>query len=317
MTIKYHEELIQGRIEDIPAEQYHADKTGDVPSLSCSIAKILLNQSPAHAWIAHPRLNPDYQDRESASRMDIGTAAHAMLLEGVDSVVICPFDDWRKKDAQSMRDEAREAGKIPLLESQYFDVRAMTEIASSAANKAGFNLSSGKPEQTVIWDEGKTRIRTRPDWLSDGASQIIDYKSTALISPSAWMRASVGNGYDVQDALYRRGIEAVTGKRPDFVFMVQETTAPYCVYFVKLSAALQEIGRIKVERALAIWSACMKSGNWPGYPTEIMEAEATQWQLADAENMAAESDSTLKLFDKDAVGSKENFLFGKVPEKLN
>lgn len=307
-------------IHQLSAEDYHADSTGDVPSLSCSIAKILINQSPAHAWIAHPRLNPAYQDQESASRMDIGTAAHALLLEGKDSVVVCDFDDWRKKEAQVMRDEARAAGKIPLLAGQYADVQAMASIAQHDARHAGFNMAAGKAEQTVIWQEGDTRIRTRPDWLSDDRKLILDYKTTALPNPGAWMRAIPGNGYDVQDALYRRGVAAITGIEPEFVFMVQETTAPYPVYFVSLSAAYREIGHQKVEKALFMWQNCMKTGKWESYPQAVMEAEAPRWALAEAEEMAAERENggeSAEAFDRMMFAgvSKEAFMFGKVAPK--
>ena len=50
---------------DISAEAYHADPAPE-PSLSSSVAKILVNLSPAHARIAHPRLNPDYRPRSRA-----------------------------------------------------------------------------------------------------------------------------------------------------------------------------------------------------------------------------------------------------------
>jgi hypothetical protein len=42
----------------INAEKYHADPCV-VPSLSSSIAKILLRESARKAWFSHPRLNPD------------------------------------------------------------------------------------------------------------------------------------------------------------------------------------------------------------------------------------------------------------------
>ena len=273
-------------IYTLPAEDYHADYTGDVPSLSCSIAKILLNQTPKHAWLAHPRLNTDYEGGEEASRLDIGTACHAMLLEGIDSVVVCDYPDWRTKAAQEARDEARLMGKIPLLTHQYEDVVKMYAIATHAMGEAGF--CNGKPEQTVVWQEGDTRCRARPDWLSNDHKLILDYKTTALPNPGAWMRAIPGNGYDVQDAFYRRGVEAVTGIRPGFVFMVQEVKPPYLCYFVELPAAYQEVGHQKVETAISKWAACMASGKWPGYPQGIMQPEPPAWAMAEAEELAAE-----------------------------
>jgi len=67
-------------IYDIPETDYHADPIAE-PSLSSSIAKILLARSPRHAWANHPRLNPN-QEPETRREFDFGSAAHAMLLEG-------------------------------------------------------------------------------------------------------------------------------------------------------------------------------------------------------------------------------------------
>src|SRR3990167_11354210 len=75
-----------------------ADAPG-VPALSASIAHLLIAKSALHAWYAHPRLNPNYQQTESAE-FDYGRAAHAVLLEGDESRLhVIEADDWRKKDA--------------------------------------------------------------------------------------------------------------------------------------------------------------------------------------------------------------------------
>ncbi|WP_242401117.1 hypothetical protein [Acetobacter okinawensis] len=45
-------------IYDLPEAQYHADPC-PTPSLSNSVARILLDESPMHAHFSHPRLNPE------------------------------------------------------------------------------------------------------------------------------------------------------------------------------------------------------------------------------------------------------------------
>ena len=59
---------MQQGIYNILAEQYHADPCVTA-SLSSSIAKILIEQSPMHAWMAHPRLNLKFK-RQEDSRFD-------------------------------------------------------------------------------------------------------------------------------------------------------------------------------------------------------------------------------------------------------
>src|SRR4051812_22987943 len=100
----------------LTSDQYHGDLLGDggPPTLSASIANILINASPAHARSQHPRLNPDWQ-REEEEKFDIGTVAHALLLQGkreADEIVeVVLADDWRTKIAKEARAEARAAGR--------------------------------------------------------------------------------------------------------------------------------------------------------------------------------------------------------------
>ena len=70
-------------------------REGDTPALSSTIAKILLTQSPYHAWCAHPALNPDYVEQQK-DEFDYGKAAHALFLERrEDGLAVVEADDWR------------------------------------------------------------------------------------------------------------------------------------------------------------------------------------------------------------------------------
>src|SRR5258708_191113 len=92
---------------DVPAHIYHADCSPE-PSLTQSIAKILLNYSPAHARHAHPRLNPDHEPDDS-TKYDIGNIAHRLILGLGRELEIVPGDDWVKdrKAKSLMREDAR------------------------------------------------------------------------------------------------------------------------------------------------------------------------------------------------------------------
>src|SRR5438105_1035609 len=101
----------------VTAAEYHADPC-PAPSLTASVANILINQSPKHAWAAHPRLNPDFK-REEDDRFSIGTAVHSLLLEGDDIAYVILADSWRTNDAKEARDYARSLGRVPLLQKQH------------------------------------------------------------------------------------------------------------------------------------------------------------------------------------------------------
>lgn len=264
----------------VDAATYHLDQLADRPSLSASIAKILIAQSPLHAWTAHPRLNP-YYVRQEEDKFSIGTACHAIILEGRDAVEVIEADDWRTKAAKEQRDAARAGGKIPLLGRHYFDVLAMVEAAKTqlAAHEASPPLfTAGKPEQTITWDEDGVVCKARIDWLHDDLTTIDDYKSTGRsANPDDFSRTLFGMGYDVQASFYRRGIHAVAGVEADFRFAVQETTPPYALSVVDLGPDVYALADAKVDKAIAIWRSCIDSGEWPGYPSKVATAELPPW----------------------------------------
>lgn len=271
--------------ESMSAEAYHADPAPQ-PSLSSSIAKILLEQSPRHAWLAHPRLNPNYVAEED-SRFDLGTAAHAMLLErDASRIVWVPADDWRTKTAKEMRDASRAEGKLPLLVKYQPALEAMVKEARSAvaASELGDILDTGAAEQTVVWEENGIYCRARLDLISADRGIIVDYKTTEDARPETFIRQIGRMGYDVQAELYVRGLASVSASSV-FVFLAQEINAPYACSLVALSNAYREVGQAKVERAINLWRYCVTRNEWPGYSSAIHYAEPSAWQLAELGNV--------------------------------
>src|SRR5882724_13097827 len=154
-------------IFNLTAEQYHADPA-PTASLSNSIANILLDQSPLHAWLAHPRLNPAYT-REVNTRFDLGSAAHLMLLERrEDKIVRVQAKDWRTNAAKEARAAAQANGQYAVLEEQYGDIVSMCTAAQDylLTTELGDMLATGEPERTVMWQEGPLWYRSRPDLIS-------------------------------------------------------------------------------------------------------------------------------------------------------
>lgn len=287
-----------GVYPDIPMAQYQADPCPE-PSLSSHVAALLIARSPLHAWHAHPRLNPNYTEKES-EKFDIGAAAHALLLEGEDRMAPLPFDDWRKKDAREARDAARNAGKYPVLQHRYDDVRRMRDVAvkAIAGNKdfSGMTLADGKPEQTMIWKEAGIYLRARPDWISNDRQLRLDYKTTeGSANANAWERTMLGMGADMQDAFYAEG-NAATGGPEDGgigVFLVQEVQEPFVCSFIALDPGFRAIAHAKVMKAKRIWRECLKTGIWPGYPDRICYLEPPSWLMAQYEEIGPGEDEAL------------------------
>ena len=270
---------MQPGIYDIPASEYHAGPCPG-PELSNSVISTLLTRCPKHAWMEHPKLNPEFK-RDEDHAFDLGTAAHNMLLEGANSIVVVDASDWRTKAAKEERDAAHSEGKTALLRRHYDNVLEMVQAARAFVDDTQYAgmFDVGEAEQTVIWQEGNVWCKARPDLLIPGVC--LDYKTTSAKNPHDFMRSSMmAFGYDTQDAWYRRGLKAL-GKPWEFLFLVQEDTAPYLCYFVKTTESMRELADAKIKRALHLWSACLESDSWPGYGSTIYQASAPLWALTE------------------------------------
>lgn len=268
-------------IYSIGEAEYHADPCQEI-SLSSSIAKLLINRTPRHAWEAHPRLNPDWTP-DNDEVFDIGSAAHSLFLRDVKPFVVVDSDNWRTKEARQARDDARANGKIPLLVGQWLRVNAMVaaarvQLADHYEAKGAF--TKGKPEQTLIWQEGDIWCRARLDWLPVG-SIFDDYKTTECADPDVFLRQVLNIGHDIQAAFYCRGIRKLgLCATPTFQFIVQERDPPYQLSVCALAPDFIDLADHKVARAIEIWRACLAANKWPGYPKRTCWLETPPWHEA-------------------------------------
>lgn len=268
-------------VHQIAAETYHTDPCA-TPSLSASIAKILVNSTPMHAKAAHPRLNPNFERVEKA-QYDIGNLAHTLILEGhADRVKVLEFDSYKKKDAQDERDEARATGFIPVLAKDFERIElAVAAIRAQlmARDVEPALFTDGKPEQMIVWEERGITCRALVDWLRDDHLGVDDLKTTSRsANPVLWANRTLWSiGADVQYAFNRRGVKAVTGKDPEFRFVLAETTPPFATGVVSLAPSATELAEAKVDRAIDRWRECMENDDWPGYPEATYYAEAPAW----------------------------------------
>lgn len=281
--------LAQGVHADVPMSVYVADPC-ETPSLSAGIMHTIVTRSPAHARIEHPRLNPAYQ-HENSSRAEIGTAVHAAILGG-ERVVYAPpeFEDWRKKAAQEFRDQARGEGRTPLLAEQ----RLLVEAAAEAGRKRLEKLACGKTmevESTIVWSEGQTWKRGRPDVIVRELDSVIDIKTMEAVDPEAWIRSSLAaGGYDIQSAHYLAGLRAlgVLSDAGSFIFLLVEIEPPYSTALVALDPEYADFARGRCALATRVWARCLASGNWPGYDPRIHWASPPPWLVGGFAERAAE-----------------------------
>lgn len=268
------------------AAEYHASKAKE-PCFTASIAHTILTRSALHAWYECPALNPDYVEKEDG-KLDYGSAAHDLLLEGGDKIVALDYDDWRKKAAKEARDEARAAGKIPVLARQYDTIQRMviaaTQYMADSELGAGF-LANGFIEHAMTWREGTLLCKGRPDVLQAPERKIIlDYKSTSNAEPDAFLRLAYAMSYHLQGAHYQRGNAATGGaERAKVIWLVQEVDAPYACSLVGMSPSLEELAHTQLTYAMALWQSALERKEFSGYPGRVAWVDAPAWAIAKEE----------------------------------
>lgn len=288
ITRQYIAELMpitEGVYQGMPLAAYVADPC-PTPSINASTATTILQQSPMHARAQHPRLNPE-KEREESSRLDLGTIAHALLLEDdASKVVVIDAEDWKKNVTKELRDEARAAGKLPVLKAAYDQVLDMVLVAKDVISKSevGEAFQSAIPEQTLLWEEDGVWHRSRPDKATKDWRIVFDYKTCGTTAaPAKWGKGPLlSYGYDIQAALCRRGIAHLFKQYEcTFVFIVQEIERPYAVSLISLDPQWIALADAKLQAALATWRGCLRTGIWPGYPSRIAYLQPPAWAETD------------------------------------
>ena len=273
----------------ISAEEYHADCCV-VPSLSCTVAKVLLRESPRKAWHVHPRLNPAYSESHDG-KFDLGEAAHGVLLENDKSkVVIVDAADWRTNAAKQARGDAYAAGKTPLLKRHWEAVMTMVGIADNFIKNSEIAdfWQGGESEVTGVCHEKQTWLRCRFDRITENRRFIIDYKSTEDASPEGFSRQIIRMGYFLQEAFYRRVARNLGHTGARFVFLAQSVEPPHECSLHDCHPGLQEIGDAAIEHAIRLWRQCMTTKEWPSYGGRVHSAMPTSYLLAEHEMRMAD-----------------------------
>lgn len=260
-------ETFAGVVPDLDEQTYHAH-----PALSVSGAKKLLPPS-CPAIFRYEQLNPP----EPKAVFDIGSAAHALVLGVGAELATIDADDWRSKAAQAARDEARTAGKIPLLRKDSDAVHAMAEALQGHPLAASL-LRDGTPELSLFWSDPDTGtdLRGRVDYFT--GDTIVDYKSCASAEPSTFAKAVANYGYHMQAAFYTDGVKAVgLHDQPRFLFVCQEKTAPYLVTVIELDTLAIHRGRERNRLAIDTYVGCVMFDEWPGYTDDVTVVGLPGW----------------------------------------
>lgn len=274
----------------MPAAQYHTDPC-EAPSLSSSIAYQLVAKSPAHAWLAHPRLGA--KPSPSTPAQDEGSLFHELILRGPDEamqrLVIVSADNWRTKAAQEKRDAAREQGKLALLEHDFEQaLRSSIEILARF-RELGVVLS-GLSEVAAFWEEHASdgtlvQCRGMFDHVLRAEGVIYDLKKSRTAHPKAIRKHVEGYGYHIQATAYRRALEQIEpglAGRVRFQWLFIEAQPPYGVTLAEPAGSMRALGDAYWSQAVDTWANCLATNEWPAYSREVQRIEASPWALEGA-----------------------------------
>jgi hypothetical protein len=277
------DEITEPGVYEIPEDLYHRDpvKGG---SLSYSGAKKLLAEGGPELF-AYEREHPPAPSQE----MELGTAAHKLVLGVGQEIAVLEFDNYQKGDAKKARDEARAAGKLPLLTHQHETVRAMAARLREHDWASRLLNQDGAPEMSAFWEDPEfgTWWRCRWDKMPEPDPRRVpilgDYKTTDKggAAPTKFSKAIADFRYYMQASVYTAGYNAVFGDRIGgpalFSLIAQERVAPYRVAVYELHPNALRKGREDARKAMAIYRECQETGVWPGYDPDPQVIDLPYW----------------------------------------
>jgi|SRR5690554_2465064 len=255
----------------MPNEAYHAYEGISKSGLD------LIERSPAH-----------YAHREQSvptRAMILGSAIHCAIFEpetfDQQYLLLRDVTDRRSsayKEAVKARSEdsvltGKEADQVKGMQ----DAIQLNSEAVALLEHAGWCELSAFVECPVTG----VLLRVRFDKLnSNGVA--VDLKSTQDIRYNQFQRSIANYRYHVQDALYSRVYELITGEPlQSFKFLCVESASPHASKIYTLDDEAKLVGARIAMRNLQTYADCVRSGNWP-YPDgteELMSLPA--WALED------------------------------------
>ncbi len=275
---------MSARILTCSDAEYFADPCA-LPSLSQSIAHLIVSQAPIYAWQAHPRLGG--APRESSEEQDQGKLLHSLLLGKGANVEIINADSYRTNAAKAAREAAVAAGRVPMLAEKYSALaETATQIRARLADQ-GIELS-GESEVKLEWTErgthGDVLCRGMIDHLILDRGIIYDVKKIRSAHPKVCARHMIEYGYDVQHAAYTSAVAKLRPQlegRIEMVFLFMEMEPPYSIVPAQPDGTMRELGWMKWNRAVNVWERCLLNNHWPGYTDSVVSLSAPPWALTE------------------------------------
>lgn len=276
--------------KDFDEAAYFADPC-PLPSLSQSLAKVLIDQSTLHARAEHPRFAEpaeDEPDEKYVKAQAIGNAAHAYLIGRGKTLAVGDFDNWMSKDAKAFKAEANTSGKTPILAKHAATALQMVAAAKRQINSAAAAdavmldaFVKGDGEVVIACEIDGIWLRSLVDWMVN-PRLLFDFKTTGMsVAPHVIPNLMADAGWPIQAAMQERILDVLDPEgagRRRFFFIAQENYKPFALTVHELPEATMTMGRKMVAKAETMWRDAMLYGKWIGYPAVIHQPEIPGWK---------------------------------------
>lgn len=260
--------------QNMPAPEYHAH-----PAIGSTTLKMV---SDFDVSLQEIRYALDHDERKKV--YDVGTLGHALILEGSldDLVARIPFDSYRSKDAKQAREEAYQAGLIPVNDTEVETMLEPVERMRDAVMShpiAGELLTHHEPEVSLFWETWGIPLKARLDaWIPE-KNLIVDLKLVRSANPSDFRRQVSSLGYYIQARHYLNGSKEVTGSDHEWLFVAVGKEQPYSVSVHRLDEDALVQAQERIDYGLERWKRAVQNNDWPGY-TEVYEQSLTGWETS-------------------------------------
>lgn len=266
---------------DLPDEQYFA-----IDALSQSVAKWLLEPGGPARW----RWEHDHPAPPKAA-FDFGHAAHQLMLGRGTGARVIPSDILASNGAASTREakafiaETRAAGLAPIKADEDAAIHQMADALTE--HRTACELLTAPDVMTEVGITASlygVTCKGKIDAVIPGGP-LVDYKTSRSADPARFARSATDYGYHLQAAHYASLCQAAGITDEPLVFVVQEKDAPYLVSVIELHPDAVRLGRQLMQQAADIWRRCHATGDWPGYPDEVIEIDIPAWAYDTSETL--------------------------------
>jgi hypothetical protein len=222
---------------------------------------------------------------KSSTVFDVGTAVHAMCLEGEKNLVIRGPETRRGKAWTEAYDEAQANDQTLLTTADY-------DLARNIADSVLFHPAGQRMAGPTTVNEASffatdpdtgLKIKCRPDSLWDAKGVLYDIKTCQDASPRGVAKDMVTYNYAIQAAFYLHVMDCAGHKADQFVFVNVEKAAPYAVSTNILSPEYLAWGKQKMYETLRQIAEANQAQKWDtGWSATTNVVVLPRWLQNDA-----------------------------------